>query len=98
VINQRHEKIGIKQTIQKHWMDRTVQMMLVGMSEREIRLELDNYLQTNRTIAESPRPNYPVSSFQSTQRTLWRQGNSCQKCPLYHAIVCSLGSAERFRL
>ncbi len=47
-MGKRHEKIGIKQTIQKHWMDRTVQMMLAGMSEKEIRLELDNYLATQK--------------------------------------------------
>jgi len=33
----RHEKLGIKQTVQKKWMDKTVQMMLAGLSEKEIR-------------------------------------------------------------
>jgi hypothetical protein len=44
----RHEKLGIKQTIQRHWMDRTVQMMLAGMTEKEIRFELDDYLATQK--------------------------------------------------
>ena len=40
----RHEKLGIKQTIQKEWMDRVVQMMLAGMPESEIRKDLDHFL------------------------------------------------------
>ncbi|MCO6428561.1 MAG: hypothetical protein J5I83_10955 [Nitrosomonas communis] len=47
-MDKRHKKLGIKQTIQKHWMDRTVQMMLAGMSEREIRAELDEFLKTQK--------------------------------------------------
>ncbi|MCI2811007.1 TIGR04141 family sporadically distributed protein [Eoetvoesiella caeni] len=45
---QRHEKLGIKQTIQKEWMDLTVRMMLAGLSETEIRSELDDYLSTQK--------------------------------------------------
>lgn len=44
----RHDKLGIKQTIQKHWMDRVVQMMLAGMSESDIRAELAEYLRTQK--------------------------------------------------
>lgn len=44
----RHEKLGIKQTIQKHWMDQTVQMMLAGMTDAEIRKALDHYLSTQK--------------------------------------------------
>jgi len=44
----RHDKLGIKQTIQKHWMDRAVQMMLAGMSETDIRAELAEYLRTQK--------------------------------------------------
>ncbi len=44
----RYNKLGIKQTIQKNWMDRTVQMMLAGLSEKEIRAELDEYLSTQK--------------------------------------------------
>ncbi len=40
----RHEKLGIKQTIQKQWMDYAVKMMLAGLSEKEIRAELKGYL------------------------------------------------------
>jgi len=40
----RHDKLGIKQTIQKQWMDSVVKMMLAGLSEREIRDELNSYL------------------------------------------------------
>ena len=47
-MSKRHEKLGIKQTIQKTWMDRVVQMMLAGMSEKDIRLELDDYLSTQK--------------------------------------------------
>ena len=44
----RHEKLGIKQTIQKHWMDRVLQMMLAGMSEKDIRNDLLSYLRTQK--------------------------------------------------
>ena len=44
----RLKRLGIKQTIQRHWMDRTVQMLLAGMSEAEIRAELDQYLAKQR--------------------------------------------------
>ena len=47
-MGKRHEKLGIKQTIQKQWMDKTVQMMLAGLSEKEIRSELDEYLSTQK--------------------------------------------------
>lgn len=45
-MGKRHEKLGIKQTIQKSWMDRVVQMMLAGISEKEMRSELDDFLST----------------------------------------------------
>ena len=45
-MGKRHEKLGIKQTIQKSWMDKTVQMMLAGLTEKEIRAELDEFLST----------------------------------------------------
>lgn len=44
----RHEKLGIKQTIQRHWMDRVVQMMLAGMSNEDIRADLTDYLKTQK--------------------------------------------------
>jgi hypothetical protein len=47
-MSKRHDKLGIKQTIQRHWMDRVVQMMLAGMSEKDIRMELDDYLVTQK--------------------------------------------------
>lgn len=40
----RHEKLGIKQIIQIDWMDRVVQMLLAGISETDIRRDLDEYL------------------------------------------------------
>lgn len=47
-MSKRHDKLGIKQTVQKVWMDKTVQMMLAGLSEKEIRSELDEYLSTQK--------------------------------------------------
>lgn len=44
----RHQKLGIKQTIQRTWMDKTVHMMLAGMSEEEIRVELDSFLSNQK--------------------------------------------------
>ena len=44
----RFDKLGIKQTIQKAWMDRTLEMVLSGMPEREIRAELDGFLSTQK--------------------------------------------------
>jgi hypothetical protein len=43
-MSKRHDKLGIKQTIQTHWMDHVVKMMLAGLSEKEIRAELDEFL------------------------------------------------------
>ncbi len=47
-MSKRHQKLGIKQTIQRHWMDRVVLMLLAGMSEKEIRNDLDDYLSTQK--------------------------------------------------
>ncbi len=47
-MGKRHDKLGIKQTIQPHWMDRVVQLMLAGISEAEIRNELDEFLKTQK--------------------------------------------------
>ena len=47
-MSMRHEKLGIKQTIQRHWMDRVVQMLLAGVNETEIRKDLDDYLSTQK--------------------------------------------------
>lgn len=63
-MSKRHEKLGIKQTIQKEWMDRTLQMLLAGLSEREIRLELDEYLSTQKQsggIGERGRKTYGMA-------------------------------------
>jgi len=40
----RHEKIGIKHVIRPEWMDKILDMMLAGMSPKEIRNELDEFL------------------------------------------------------
>lgn len=42
----RREKLGIKQTIQLSWMDKTLQLVLAGLSAKEIRSELDGFLST----------------------------------------------------
>jgi hypothetical protein len=47
-MSKRHQKLGIKQTVQRHWMDRVVQMLLAGMTEKEIRVDLDDYLSTQK--------------------------------------------------
>lgn len=47
-MGKRHQKLGIKQTIQKPWMDKSVQMLLAGLSEKDIRAELDQYLSTQK--------------------------------------------------
>ena len=47
-MSKRHQKLGIKQTIQRHWMDRVVQMLLAGMTEKEIRNDLNEYLSTQK--------------------------------------------------
>lgn len=46
--NSRHNKLGIKQTIQIHWMDRVLHFLLAGMSESEIRNDLNVYLATQK--------------------------------------------------
>ncbi len=45
----KHDKLGIKQTIQIEWMDRVVQMLLAGMSDIEIRKDLDEFLSDQET-------------------------------------------------
>jgi hypothetical protein len=40
----RHDKIGIKHVIRLEWMDKTLDMLLAGMSPKEIRKELDVFL------------------------------------------------------
>lgn len=47
-MGKRHEKLGIKQTLQKVWLDKTLQMMLAGLTRDEIRSELDEYLSTQK--------------------------------------------------
>jgi len=47
-MHRRHTKLGIKQTIQRNWMDRVVQMLLAGMCESDIRADLDEYLSTQK--------------------------------------------------
>ena len=47
-MGKRHDKLGIKQTIRKEWMNRVVQMMLAGMSEGDIRADLYDYLATQK--------------------------------------------------
>lgn len=63
-MGKRHDKLGIKQTIQKTWMDNTVQMMLAGLSEKEIRSELDEYLSTQKQsggIGERGKKTYGIA-------------------------------------
>jgi hypothetical protein len=47
-MDDRHEKLGFKQVIRLEWMDKTVQMLLAGMTAAEIRRELDHYLSTQK--------------------------------------------------
>lgn len=47
-MGKRHDKLGIKQTIQISWMDRVVQMLLAGITESEIRKDLDEFLSTQK--------------------------------------------------
>ncbi|MDA3917246.1 MAG: hypothetical protein PF690_09760 [Deltaproteobacteria bacterium] len=43
-MSNRHKKIGIKHVIRLEWMDKTLDMVLAGMSKNEIRDELNTYL------------------------------------------------------
>ena len=47
-MSRRHNRLGFKQTIQKHWMDHVVKMMLAGVSEKEIRSDLNEFLATQK--------------------------------------------------
>jgi len=61
-MNKRHDKLGIKQTIQKHWMDHVIKMLLAGLSEKEIRAELTDFWQRKNkgeaveTMGKKPAP------------------------------------------
>ncbi|MBL0380275.1 MAG: hypothetical protein JKP90_11555 [Desulfofustis sp. PB-SRB1] len=60
----RYEKLGIKQTVRKQWMDKTVQMMLAGLTENDIRAELNQYLSTQKQsggIGERGRKTYGMA-------------------------------------
>ncbi len=60
----RYHKLGIKQTIQPHWMNRVVQMMLAGMNETDIRADLDEYLSTQKQsggIGERGKKTYGIA-------------------------------------
>jgi len=63
-MNERYDKLGIKQTIQKHWMDHVVKMMLAGLSEKEIRAELDGFLSNQKQsggIGERGKKTYGIA-------------------------------------
>ena len=47
-MSKRHDVLGIKQTIQQSWMDRTLRMLLAGMTEDQIRKELGHYLSNQK--------------------------------------------------
>ncbi|QTA79275.1 Uncharacterized protein dnl_15330 [Desulfonema limicola] len=60
----KHEKLGIKQTIQIDWMNRVVQMLLSGMNETEIRNDLDSFLSTQKQsggIGERGKKTYGIA-------------------------------------
>lgn len=62
--NKRYEKLGIKQTIQIDWMDRVVQMLLAGMTESEIREDLNEFLSTQKQsggIGERGKKTYSIA-------------------------------------
>ena len=63
-MSKRHQKLGIKQTVQRHWMDRVVQMLLAGMTEKEIRVDLNDYLSTQKQsggIGERGKDSYKMA-------------------------------------
>lgn len=47
-MSNRLKKIGIKQAIRLEWMDYTLQLLLSGMTEAEVRQELTNYLEDKK--------------------------------------------------
>jgi len=47
-MHNRYEKIGMKHVIRLEWMDRVVSMLLGGLSEADIRQDLDEYLSTQK--------------------------------------------------
>lgn len=44
----RHRKIGFKHIVRLEWMDRALSLVLAGLSEKEIRLNLEEYLSTQQ--------------------------------------------------
>lgn len=47
-MSKRHDMLGIKQKIQRHWLDRVVDLMLADSTEKEIRADLKEYLATQK--------------------------------------------------
>ena len=81
-MGKRHGKLGIKQTIQPHWMDRVVQLMLAGMSEAEIRNELDEFLKTQKQSGGTGKRGEKTYSQEFTTAYL-------TKCKIYYRKIMS---------
>ncbi|MBQ3728891.1 MAG: hypothetical protein II903_05280 [Spirochaetales bacterium] len=47
-MSDRFSKIAFKQIVRKEWMDRTLELVCAGVSEKEIRQYMDNYLSTQQ--------------------------------------------------
>lgn len=101
-MNTRHDKLGIKQNIQIHWMDHVVKMMLAGLSEKEIRSELSDYLAVEKpfkgTTPDTHRfiiqilaswfaPDKELISFRDHALGLIRDANTKNWLPYHWAVL-----------
>lgn len=101
-MSKRHDKLGIKQTIQKHWMDHVVKMMLAGLKEKEIRAELDEFLAKEKSYSGSiPKthafikamlaswfaPDKELISFRDHALALIRHENPRNWLPYHWAVI-----------
>ena len=101
-MSKRHDKLGIKQTIQKQWMDHVVKMMLAGLKEKEIRAELDEFLAkekpytgdvpkthsfTKTILASWFAPDKDLIPFRDHALTLIRNENPRNWLPYHWAVI-----------
>ena len=101
-MSKRHDKLGIKQIIKKHWIDHVVKMMLAGLSEKAIRSELREYLTLEKPfIKKTPdthrfiiqilaswfAPDKDLTPFRDRALNLIQQENFQNWFPYHWAII-----------
>lgn len=68
----RHSKLAFKQIVRKEWMDRTLDLVVAGLSEKEIRSYLDEYISTQQQKGgEGPKRNKATYGMSTIMLACW---------------------------